>query len=74
MKLIFSKAMIKQKGLCPSQEGIFVLRIDGKPYATLDLAEGDTWRKRRHMLTPAFSSGKLRLVCVWCVWGMRVWV
>ena len=57
---------IKQNSLCLSQEGGFGLRIDGVPYKTLDIAEGESWRKRRHMLSPAFSSSKLRLVCV-CV-------
>ena len=60
--------MIKQKGLCPSsQEGGFAFHIDGKPYKTLDIEEGDAWRKRRHMLSPTFSTSKLRLVCVLCV-------
>ena len=46
------------------QEGGLAFNIDGKPYKTLDIAEGDSWRSRRHMLTPTFSANKLRLVCV----------
>ena len=60
-------SMTEQNGFClPMQEETFAFQIDGKPYRTLDVAEGDSWRKRRHMLSPAFSSSKLKLVCV-CV-------
>ena len=40
--------------------------INGKRYKTLNVAEDDSWKNRRHMLTPTFSANKLRLVCV-CV-------
>ena len=54
-------------GVCFSlQEGGFAFSIDGKPYKTLDITEGTSWKRRRHMLTPTFSANKLRLVCV-CV-------
>ena len=38
------------------------VNVDGKMVATLDMASGENWRKRRHKLSPAFSSLKMKLV------------
>jgi cytochrome P450 len=37
------------------------LNIEGEKVYTMDMEQGDAWRKRRRVLTPAFSAHKLKL-------------
>ena len=47
-------------------------QIDGKTYPVLAFAKGDAWKRRRRLISPAFTASKLRLVSV-CVHAcMRV--
>ena len=45
------------------QRGILVTRVDGQLYDGVFATKGDEWKKRRHVLTPAFSANKMKLVC-----------
>jgi cytochrome P450 len=38
----------------------FKVRVDGKGYDPLGAAAGDSWRRRRHFVSPAFSTHKLK--------------
>jgi cytochrome P450 len=40
----------------------FKVRVDGKGYDPLGAAAGDSWRRRRHFVSPAFSTHKLKQV------------
>ena len=44
------------------QRGILVTHVDGKVYDNVFTSIGDKWKKRRHVLTPAFSANKMKLV------------
>ena len=48
----------------PLQEnrGIIVTRIDGKIYDGVFSSKGEEWKKRRRVLTPAFSANKMKMV------------
>ena len=41
---------------------ILVTRIDGKIYNNVFIAKGEEWKKRRQILTPAFSANKMKMV------------
>ena len=45
---------------------LLVARIDGNIYNNLLASRGDKWKKRRQILTPAFSANKMRMVSL-CV-------
>ena len=48
---------------CMQREGGFLFaRVDGKIHEFIVNATDDEWRKRRHILTPAFSAHKMKLV------------
>ena len=49
--------------LLQDQHGILVTHVDGKMYDALFGASSDEWRKRRRLLSPAFSAHKMKLVC-----------
>ena len=42
--------------------GIIVTRISGKVYDGVFSSKGDEWKKRRRILTPAFSANKMKMV------------
>ena len=42
--------------------GIIVTRINGKVYDGVFSSKGDEWKKRRRVLTPAFSANKMKMV------------
>ena len=44
------------------QRGILVTHVNGKVYDGVFASNGDEWKKRRHVLTPAFSANKMKLV------------
>ena len=44
------------------QRDILPTEVDGKLYENLVSARGEEWRKRRSVLSPAFSGHKMRLV------------
>ena len=44
------------------QRGILVTHVDGKVYDNVFTSIGDKWKKRRQILTPAFSANKMKLV------------
>ena len=44
---------------------LLVARIDGKIYNNLLACKGDKWKKRRQILTPAFSANKMRMVSLY---------
>ena len=48
----------------PLQEnrGIIVVRIDGIIYDGVFSSKGEEWKKRRRVLTPAFSANKMKMV------------
>ena len=54
------------------QRGIIVTRVDGKIYDGVFASNGDEWKRRRHILTPAFSASKMKLVSVHCSTNLRV--
>ena len=39
------------------------LVIDGKECTFLEDTKGEVWKERRHILSPAFSAHKMKLVC-----------
>lgn len=47
-------------------------QIDGKTYPVLAFAKGDAWKRRRRLISPAFTASKLRLVSVCVHASMRV--
>ena len=48
---------------CMQREGSFLIaRVDGKIHEFIVNATDDEWRKRRRILTPAFSAHKMKLV------------
>lgn len=42
--------------------GLIAVEVDGRKENPLITALGDNWRRRRHIMTPAFSTHKMRLV------------
>ena len=47
----------------------FKVAVDGKDYVSVFVLSGEEWRKRRHSISPAFSTYKMRLVSTrseWC--------
>ena len=49
----------------PISDSIFVqARLAGALKQFLFFARGSEWRRTRNIMTPAFSSGKLKLVCI----------
>ena len=44
------------------QRGFLFARVDGKIHDFISSAADDEWRKRRRILTPAFSAHKMKLV------------
>ena len=52
--------------------------LDGKIYDNLLVSKGDTWKKRRRILTPAFSANKMRMVSLYvnmiCIikWNLKL--
>ena len=42
--------------------GLVTVEVDGQKENPLVTSLGENWRKRRHTLTPAFSTHKMRLV------------
>ena len=70
------------------REGSFLIaRVDGKIHEFIVNATDDEWRKRRRILTPAFSAHKMKLVrvtdaghdvkttstCLWCLLDASEW-
>ena len=45
-----------------SRRGFLFARVDGKIHDFIVSTKGDVWRKRRRILTPAFSAHKMKLV------------
>ena len=41
---------------------VMVTRVDGKIYDGVFTSKGDEWKKRRSVLTPAFSANKMKMV------------
>lgn len=41
---------------------VMVTRVEGKVYDNVLSAKGDKWKKRRSILTPAFSANKMKMV------------
>ena len=56
MFVLFS-SLQKQRNILPST-------VDGKDYENISTATGDEWKRRRSVLSPAFSTHKMKLVCV----------
>ena len=44
---------------------LLVTRFDGKIYDNVLASRGDKWKKRRRILTPAFSANKMRMVSLY---------
>ena len=55
--IALQKSLSSQK-----QRGTLLARVDGQLYDPVISAKGDEWKKRRHILTPAFSANKTKLV------------
>ena len=45
-----------------SERGVFTAHVDGKDHEMMFSAHDDVWRKRRHVMSPAFSAHKMKLV------------
>ena len=50
--------------LLQNQRNILLTTVDGKDYDNLVTATGAEWKRRRNVLSPAFSAHKMKLVCV----------
>ena len=50
--------------LLQNQRNILRPTVDGKDYENLVTATGGEWKRRRSVLSPAFSAHKMKLVCV----------
>ena len=44
------------------QRGLFTTHVDGKVHEFIFSTCDDVWRKRRHVMSPAFSAHKMKLV------------
>ena len=59
--------------LTQSQRDILCTKIDGKIYEGLLTTKGEEWKMRRNVLSPAFSSYKMKLVSLvqqpWAIHG-----
>ena len=44
------------------QRGLFTAHVDGKVHEFIFSTRDDVWRKRRHVMSPAFSAHKMKLV------------
>ena len=40
------------------------MRANGREYTGLVFGSGDEWRSARHTVSPAFSTRKMKLVCL----------
>ena len=54
--LLFDFLLLQNAG------GGFPIRVDGKGYESLFTLPGEKWKKRRPLISPAFSSHKIKLV------------
>ena len=43
---------------------MIVTKVNGKVYDAVFTSQGDEWRKRRSVLTPAFSANKMKMVSI----------
>ena len=48
------------------------IEVKGKTYKGLLISMGQEWRKRRQILSPAFTASKMKLVSA-CVWGRALY-
>ena len=48
--------------LMQSQRGFLTARVEGKTHDFIVTTRDDVWRKRRRILSPAFSAHKMKLV------------